>query len=169
MCKNMLDPERPIEIVVRMAQQVQVSFVDDLDGSVADSTVSFVLDKASFEIDLSEANAAKLRNVFGPYIDAARRSGGNGRSPSRSGSRATGSRSAAAGPDDTKAIREWAESQGMTISARGRLSSDVKRAYAERAGAPAPEPTGTDATAAVEPAAQTARGKAPGVTFSGAE
>ena len=45
-----------------MAQQVNVKFVDDLDGSDAAATVSFGLDGTVYEIDLSDDNAAKLRD-----------------------------------------------------------------------------------------------------------
>ena len=44
-----------------MAQQVNVKFVDDLDGSDAAGTVSFAIDGRAYEIDLSDDNAARLR------------------------------------------------------------------------------------------------------------
>ena len=47
-----------------MAQKVQVILVDDIDGGTAEETVSFSLDGVSYEIDLSTANAAKLRDAF---------------------------------------------------------------------------------------------------------
>jgi hypothetical protein len=40
-----------------MAQQVNVKFVDDLDGSDAAGTVSFAIDGRAYEIDLSNENA----------------------------------------------------------------------------------------------------------------
>ena len=61
-----------------MAQQTTVRFIDDLDGSDASSTVTFALDGRSYEIDLSEDNAAKLRDALAPFVDAARKSGGRG-------------------------------------------------------------------------------------------
>ena len=48
-----------------MAQQVNVVLVDDLDGSEAGETVVFGLDGTTYEIDLSEKNAKKLRNREG--------------------------------------------------------------------------------------------------------
>jgi Lsr2 len=42
-----------------MAQQVNVKFVDDLDGSDAAGTVSFTIDGRAYEIDLSADNAAR--------------------------------------------------------------------------------------------------------------
>jgi Lsr2 len=58
-----------------MAQQVNVKFVDDLDGSDAAGTVSFGLDGRTYEIDLSDDNAARLRNSLTSFIAAARKSG----------------------------------------------------------------------------------------------
>ena len=66
-----------------MAQQTTVRFIDDLDGSDASSTVTFALDGRSYEIDLSEDNAAKLRDALAPFVDAARKSGGRGASTQR--------------------------------------------------------------------------------------
>ena len=59
-----------------MAQQVSVSFVDDIDGSEAQGTLSFGLDGKTYEIDLSRENAAKLRDIYARYVDAGRRVGG---------------------------------------------------------------------------------------------
>lgn len=55
-----------------MAQRVQVSVVDDLDGSVASESVRFGLDGQQYEIDLSVENAARLRASLALYLSAAR-------------------------------------------------------------------------------------------------
>jgi len=105
-----------------MAQRVQVLLVDDVDGGVADQTVSFGLDGSSYEIDLSTGNAEKLRNLIAPFVGAARRPG---RPSGRSGStapRPTG--------NDNAAIREWANANGHPVSGRGRISQQVRDAYA---------------------------------------
>src|ERR687893_236585 len=47
-----------------VAQQTIVMFVDDLDSSEASGTVDFALDGRSYEIDLSDENAAKLRDAL---------------------------------------------------------------------------------------------------------
>lgn len=100
--------------------------VDDVDGGVADQTVSFRLDGSSYEIDLSSANAEKLRNVIAPYVGAARRSG---RPSARSGS--AGPRQAPrSGGGENAAIREWANANGHPVSGRGRISQQVRDAYA---------------------------------------
>ncbi|NED92620.1 Lsr2 family protein, partial [Streptomyces sp. SID11233] len=60
------------------AQKVQVLLVDDLDGGEADETVTFALDGKSYEIDLTTANADKLRGLLEDYIKSGRRTGGRG-------------------------------------------------------------------------------------------
>ena len=67
---------RRIDEKWNMAQVTRVRLVDDLDGSEADESISFALDGLALEIDLSNDNAEKLRGIFGPYIAAARREGG---------------------------------------------------------------------------------------------
>jgi hypothetical protein len=107
-----------------MARKVQYLLVDDLDGGQAEETVSFGLDGASYEIDLSKKNAKALRDALAPYVASARRAGGRrGRGRGgRGGGRAS----------DTAAIREWARSQGMKISDRGRIPADIIEKYENR-------------------------------------
>src|SRR3954451_21155199 len=68
-----------------MARQVITTLIDDLDGKPADRTVEFSLDGTSYTIDLSEANAGKLRKALDPFIEAGTRLGrggsGRGRGP----------------------------------------------------------------------------------------
>ena len=59
-----------------MAQKVRVDLVDDIDGTDATQTVPFTVDGAAYEIDLSDDNAARLREEFAPFIAAGRRTGG---------------------------------------------------------------------------------------------
>ena len=56
-----------------MAHTVSTHSVDDVDGSPASQTVVFGIDRKRFEIDLSDANAATLRDLLAPYIAAGRR------------------------------------------------------------------------------------------------
>ena len=108
-----------------MAQKTIVSLIDDLSGEEADETVRFGLDGAQYEIDLSEKNATKLRESLAPFVSAARRAGGRTSSSrrSRSSSRRSG------GTDRTADIREWARSNGYTVSDRGRIASNIVEAY----------------------------------------
>ena len=114
-----------------MAQKVQVILVDDLDGGDAVETVSFALDGVSYEIDLNEENAARMRDELAAWVGHARRTGG--RSSSRSGAgrgaRRSSSKPAAASGTDTAVIREWARQNGHAVSERGRIKADVLEAY----------------------------------------
>ncbi|GEL95727.1 histone-like nucleoid-structuring protein Lsr2 [Cellulomonas composti] len=105
-----------------MAQKVQVLLVDDLDGSTADETVTFALDGVTYEIDLTSAHAGELRDAFATWIGHGRKVGGRATS-ARVGS------SARRRSSDAGAIREWAKSQGIEVSERGRISAEVRKAY----------------------------------------
>src|SRR6202000_314968 len=69
-----------------MAKKVTVTLVDDFDGAgAADETVEFGLDGVTYEIDLSNKNAAKLRGDLKQWVAAGRRVGGRRRGRSGSG------------------------------------------------------------------------------------
>jgi hypothetical protein len=109
-----------------MAQRVNVVLVDDIDGSDAVETVSFALDGVDYEIDLSEKHAGELRNAVSLYIGHGRRTGGRRRSGRRSSaSNAAGSEGASAAD-----IRAWARENGWDVPERGRVSAEVREAYA---------------------------------------
>jgi nucleoid-associated protein Lsr2 len=108
-----------------MAQRVQIVLEDDLDGGVAAETVTFGLDGVSYEIDLSDKNAGKLRDGLATWIGHARRSGGRRTTVRRAGS---GS-SSAASRRDLSAVRAWARANGHQVSDRGRVSAAVQAAY----------------------------------------
>ena len=57
-----------------MAQKVQVVLIDDIDGGDASETVTFGLDGVTYEIDLNDKNAAKLRDAFSLWVGSGRRS-----------------------------------------------------------------------------------------------
>jgi hypothetical protein len=106
-----------------MAQRVNIVLEDDLDGSPADETVTFALDGVTYEIDLSKANAGKLRDALAAYVGHARRASGR----RSSGGRAQGSRGGA--KRDLADVREWARKNGHKVSDRGRISAEVQAAY----------------------------------------
>jgi hypothetical protein len=108
-----------------MAQQTIVTLVDDLDGSEADQTVEFSLDGVSYEIDLSEPNAAKLRDALAGYVSHARRTGGR----RRGAGRPAGVARPGVDREQNAAIREWARKRGMKVSDRGRIPAEVLEAY----------------------------------------
>jgi hypothetical protein len=100
--------------------------VDDIDGSEAAEQVEFTVDGKSYEIDLSAANSAKLREALAPFVSAARRAGGR---RSAAGAAPAAPSRPAADRQHNQAVREWAVAQGMKISERGRIPSNVLEAY----------------------------------------
>lgn len=111
-----------------MAQRVQIVLEDDLDGGAAAETVTFGLDGVSYEIDLSDTNAGKLRDEFATWIGHARRSGGRRATGRRASSGSSGT-SSAGSRRDLSAVRAWARSNGHQVSDRGRVSAAVQEAY----------------------------------------
>ena len=115
-----------------MAQQVNVKFVDDLDGSDAAGTVSFGLDGKTYEIDLSDDNAAKLRDSLASFVAVARKNGAPAATGSRPGPKMTatsGRRPQPLDREQTAAIRAWARQNGHQVSDRGRISKAVVDAF----------------------------------------
>lgn len=102
-----------------MARKTQVILTDDIDGSEATGTVSFALDGVTYEIDLNDDNARRMRNQLNEWTGKARRIGGR---------RKTGTRSAGSSNDAGK-IRAWAKENGYEVSDRGRVSTEVREAY----------------------------------------
>jgi len=122
---------------VHMAQQTTVRFIDDLDGSDASGTFDFGLEGRAYQIDLSDDNAAKLRDALAPFIGAARKAGGRGSGRGSGRGRARAQRQTATAEDkparsnreETAAIREWARANGHKVNDRGRISKSVMEAY----------------------------------------
>lgn len=105
-----------------MAQRVKIVLTDDIDGGDADETITFALDGNTYEIDLSTANAAKLRDALQPFVTAGRKTSGRARGRRRTVP-------AAASTGNATDIRAWAQQQGIQVSARGRVPADVRAAY----------------------------------------
>src|SRR5690348_17230104 len=96
--------------VMQMAQRVITKFTDDLDGAEASGSVEFALDGRAYEIDLSDANASKLRDALAPFIAAARRLGdGSGRRVSASPKARSGS---ARSREEMAEMRRWLRDNG---------------------------------------------------------
>lgn len=104
-----------------MAQKTQVILVDDIDNGPATQTVTFGIDGVTYEIDLNDEHAAALRESLAEWISKARRAGGRRGAGRRRASSAAGG--------ETQKIREWARENGIEVSARGRISAEVREAY----------------------------------------
>ena len=103
-----------------MAQRIVYRLEDDLDSSEAAETIVFGIDSVSYEIDLSEGNAQKPRDLLAPYVASARRVGGR---------RKTAGRARRTGGSSAGEIRVWAADNGHKVSARGRVPAEVREAY----------------------------------------
>ena len=104
---------------MHVAQKIQTLFIDDIDGSAAEGTVRFALDGTDYEIDLNAHHAHALRKTLAKYVEAARKSSGAARRPTRGGRR-----SSASGLNTTE-VREWAKAQGIEVKDRGRVPAEL--------------------------------------------
>lgn len=113
-----------------MARKIVHQLVDDIDGTVLEpgegETVLFSLDGVAYEIDLTEQNAAALRDGLSRYVAAARpisapRSSGGGGS--------AGPKRRRTGQQDFSVVRQWAKENGYEVSERGRVPASVLEAY----------------------------------------
>jgi nucleoid-associated protein Lsr2 len=100
-----------------LARYVIEKLVDDLDGSEATETVSFGLDRTSYEIDLNK-NAVGLRKALHQYVTAARK--GRSAGGRREAAPARASRKAQRDYDIVQ-LREWAGRSGVEVPSRGRI------------------------------------------------
>jgi hypothetical protein len=102
-----------------MAQKIQISFIDDLDGSEAEGAVRFGLDGSQYEIDLNTAHAKDLRKTLAPYTEAARKVTGAVWRSARNDRRTSANRIS------TREVREWARAQGIEVKTRGRVPAEL--------------------------------------------
>lgn len=112
-----------------MTRRTTIETVDDLDGGVADETVTFAFDGVTYELDLSAANAIKLRSTLQPYVAAGRRT--SGRPAPRAMIRPARKKPTTTrrDPEQTKAIRVWAQNHGYPISPRGKITDEIAAAF----------------------------------------
>ena len=142
-----------------MAQRVRTLLVDDLDGSEAHETVMFSLDRRNLEIDLSSANAERLRERLAQFIEKARVVGGKRQArrpvpPRAAPPKLPSTAQTAVAPVAFSAadkqrpvsaitrrthplafsseVRDWAREQGLPVADRGRLPNSVIEAYEVR-------------------------------------
>ncbi|MDQ6933945.1 MAG: Lsr2 family protein [Actinomycetota bacterium] len=105
-----------------MAKRVNIELVDDIDESPAEETVSFALDGKQYTIDVNAKHATELRRALAPYVGHATAVHNR---PGRRGRRSSNGDATSASE-----IRAWARENGWKVPDRGRVSSDVREAYA---------------------------------------
>ncbi|OEJ61091.1 hypothetical protein BGM19_26830 [Streptomyces agglomeratus] len=105
-----------------MVQRTVTVYTDDLSGAEGEdvTTHTFSVDGVNYEVDLGHDNYQKLLDALGPFMGAGRKTGGGGR---RAGKRTQTSRG------DAAKVREWAQSQGIEVSSRGRIPADLMERY----------------------------------------
>jgi hypothetical protein len=109
-----------------MATVTRTFLVDDLDGSTEDvQTVRISLDGSNFEIDLSAANTARLRDKLAKYVDHATRP-----TPQETRRAPRIVKPAVSGREQVQAVRDWARQNRYTVSARGRIPGSIQGAFA---------------------------------------
>jgi hypothetical protein len=109
-----------------MAQKIIREFVDDIDGSPAERTFSFAVDRVSYEIDLSTQNIAEFKSAIGGFIESARKVKGSSGRRTRSAAPSGGGGQSR---EQTRAVREWARQHGHNINERGRIPATIQQAF----------------------------------------
>jgi hypothetical protein len=120
-----------------------MQLLDDLDGTPAGETMLFSIDGIDYEIDLSDVNAAQVREQFGRLTAAGRRIGTvkhpRGQAVKRHAPKPpvpapVNGKSGPARRDELLKIREWAAAQGIAVPDRGRMPGHIIEAYNEANG-----------------------------------
>ena len=109
-----------------MAQKIEVTLVDDVDGTADDGieTVRFSVNGVPWEIDLNPENLAVWNKKIGFYIEHGRKAGSNGSAPARRRRDRSGT-----SRERSSDIRVWAKQQGHEISDRGRVPVAIIAEY----------------------------------------
>lgn len=102
-----------------MARKTVITMTDDLDGTEGAETILFGLDGQAYEIDLTSEHAAQLRERLAAYVAAGRKVRARGGSARRD----------RPGRDRSAAVREWARTQDLKVSDRGRIPADIVAEY----------------------------------------
>ena len=114
-----------------MATVTKIELVDDLDGETAEETVEFSLDGVLYEIDLSAANATKLREALRVWTANSRRIkgaplGGRTRKAHRPPATSNASPDGPWSKDDRAAMRAWGAKNGFpSVRSQGRVPAEL--------------------------------------------
>ncbi|MGB2923462.1 MAG: Lsr2 family protein [Mycobacterium sp.] len=111
-----------------MAEVIVRQLIDDIDGSEISEgdgeRVEFAFRGADYQIDLSATNIAKFEKALKPYVEAAEKVRGGGRSR-----RVRTNGNGKSSPEQLAAIREWARKNGHEVADRGRIKAEIVEAF----------------------------------------
>ena len=109
-----------------MARKEITQYFDDIDNAPLAAedvnVVEFAVDGVTYSMDVSTANREKFEEALARYIAVARRVQ---RTSSRRAPQSTNS------PERNRAIREWAQANGLQVSDRGRIPQNIVDQYDE--------------------------------------
>lgn len=111
-----------------MVTKTTIALIDDFDGTeLPEGTrpTLFGIDGSTYEIDLSETNAERLKDALAPFIENARPV-----RAARSSARTMPSRRRAIANSERLAkIRAWAEANNKAVASRGRIAESIVAEY----------------------------------------
>ncbi len=108
-----------------MAKKTEVVLIDDIDGGEANDTVTFGLDGFIYTIDVSLEHERELREGIAKFVGPATRLGDWALRDRRQKPRGARRAPVGANRERNKAIREWAQQQGLQVSPRGRIPDEI--------------------------------------------
>lgn len=114
-----------------------IDLVDDLDGTTAAETIPFAFEGKTYSVDLSSGNAERFREFMQTYIAASKgarrqvvtRPAKREVEPAKSAKVRGTARVAHRRRADARAIRLWAQEQGLEVPSRGIVPREVREAY----------------------------------------
>ncbi|GAB89075.1 histone-like nucleoid-structuring protein Lsr2 [Gordonia rhizosphera] len=115
-----------------MVKVQRVEITDDLDGKVIDpddvNRIEFEVKISGrrpvrYGLDLRTVNVERFEKDIAKYVSKAERVPSGGRAASAAPSSVSGS------TGRTREIREWAQENGLAVSARGRIAAEVVEAF----------------------------------------
>ncbi len=106
-----------------MATKTTIERICDITGDPAVDTVEFAYRGTSYKIDLSAEAVADFNAAMAGFVESAEKLGrvNSSARPQRVSSSSSSGRSR----EQLTAIRQWAMAQGLPVSNRGRISSEV--------------------------------------------
>lgn len=120
--------------MARAIQVVMTCDVDESDDAEGLQTVRFAVNGIDYEIDLCGEHLEEFNSSVQPYVALGRKSEDTRRArrAPRSQGGTPAPRASSRGGDraEMTALREWARAHGFKVGDRGRISKEVREAYA---------------------------------------